>query len=106
MFTSNFQKIEGQEEEILAKYNHSLEEFMTSILNNLLDLYEISGEYEPTPPLISRAKWLSQHSSVSSWKLKLLNILGYHRLCKLNRLIHKYTDANRKALSSQLTTCH
>ena len=84
-----FKKIEGQEEEILAKYNHSLEEFMTSILNNLLDLYEISGEYEPTPPLISRAKWLSQHSSVSSWKLKLLNILGYHRLCKLNRLIHK-----------------
>lgn len=84
-----FERMKEREEEILAKYQHSLEEFMTSILNVLLDLYEESGKYEPTPPLINRVKWLSQHKSLSSWKLKLLNIIGYHRLCKLNKLIHQ-----------------
>lgn len=84
-----FKKMKGQEKEVLAKYRHSLEEFMTSVLNTLLDLYEASGRYEPEPPLISRVRWLSQCGPVTSWKLKLLIILGYHRLCKLNRLVHK-----------------
>ena len=84
-----FERMKGREEEILAKYQHSLEEFMTSILNVLLDLYEESGKYEPTPPLINWVKWLSQYKSISSWKLKLLNIIGYHRLCRLNKLIHQ-----------------
>ena len=78
-----------REEEILAKYQYPLEEFMTTILNVLLDLYEESGKYEPTPPLINWVKWLSQYHPISSWKLKLLNIIGYHRLCKLNKLIHQ-----------------
>lgn len=84
-----FRRMEGQEEEILTQYHHSLEEFMTGILNVLLDLYEESGKYEPTPPLVSKVKWLSKHHSISSWKLKLLNILGYHRLCKINKFIHQ-----------------
>lgn len=84
-----FERMKGREEEILAKYQYTLEEFMTSILNVLLDLYEESGKYEPTPPLINWVKWLSQYHPISSWKLKLLNIIGYHRLCKLNKLIHQ-----------------
>lgn len=82
-----FKKMKGRESEVLSKYRSSLEDFMVQILNILLDLYDLSGKYETTPPLISRVKWLKEQNSIQSYKLKLLNILGYHHLCKLHHLI-------------------
>ena len=81
--------MKGREPEILAKYRSSLEDFMVQILNTLLDLYDLSGKYETTPPLMSRIKWLQEQNSIQSYKLKLLNTLGYQRLCKLHHLITK-----------------
>ena len=45
-------------EDILLKYQSSLEDFLTQHLNVLLDLYDLSGRYEPDPPLIHAVKWL------------------------------------------------
>lgn len=84
-----FKQMKGREPEILAKYRSSLEDFMVQILNTLLDLYDLSGKYETTPPLMSRIKWLQEQNSIQSYKLKLLNTLGYQRLCKLHHLITK-----------------
>ncbi len=39
----------GATEEILLKYQSSLEDFLTQHLNVLLDLYDLSGRYEPDP---------------------------------------------------------
>ena len=76
-------------EEILLKYQSSLEDFLTQHLNVLLDLYDLSGRYEPDPPLIHAVKWLEGKTGIHSFKLKLFNILGYHSLCKINHLIHR-----------------
>ena len=82
-----FKQMKGRESEVLSKYRYSLENFMLQILNTLLDLYDLPGKYETTPPLMSRVKWLKEQYSIKSYKLKLLNILGYHHLCKLHHLI-------------------
>lgn len=79
----------GATEEILLKYQSSLEDFLTQHLNVLLDLYDLSGRYEPDPPLIHAVKWLERKKGIHSFKLKLFNILGYHSLCKINHLIHR-----------------
>ena len=79
----------GATEEILLKYQSSLEDFLTQHLNVLLDLYDLSGRYEPDPPLIHAVKWLEGKTGIHSFKLKLFNILGYHSLCKINHLIHR-----------------
>ena len=79
----------GATEEILLKYQSSLEDFLTQHLNVLLDLYDLSGRYEPPPPLIHAVKWLEGKTGIHSFKLKLFNILGYHSLCKINHLIHR-----------------
>jgi hypothetical protein len=79
----------GATEEILLKYQSSLEDFLTQHLNVLLDLYDLSGRYEPDPPLIHAVKWLEGKKGIHSFKLKLFNILGYHSLCKINHLIHR-----------------
>lgn len=76
-------------EEILLKYQSSLEDFLTQHLNVLLDLYDLSGRYEPDPPLIHAVKWLEGKTGIHSFKLKLFHILGYHSLCKINHLIHR-----------------
>ena len=76
-------------EEILLKYQSSLEDFLTQHLNVLLDLYDLSGRYEPDPHLIHAVKWLEGKTGIHSFKLKLFNILGYHSLCKINHLIHR-----------------
>lgn len=81
--------IENKNWEYTKQYESALEDFMLNILNNLLDLYDLSGKYESHPPLISRVKWLSERIQLTSIKLKLLNILGYQRLCKLHHLITK-----------------
>lgn len=66
-----------------------LQYFMAQILNALLELYELSGKYEPAPPIVEQTKWLSKKTPIIPIKLKMLLILGYYRLCKLNKLIHK-----------------
>lgn len=83
-----FKNIENQEE-IIKKYQDSINKYLTQILNTLMDLYEISGDYENTSPLIKYTKLISSKGMLYQLKLKLLLILGYKRLCKLNRLIHK-----------------
>ena len=76
-------------EGILQKYQSSLEDFLTQHLNVLLDLYDLSGRYEPDPPLIHAVKSLEGKTGIHSFKLKLFHILGYHSLCKINHLIHR-----------------
>ncbi len=83
-----FQELE-ERKELLKKYSSSLQDFMTQILNILLDLYELSGKFEPNPPLIHYVEKLSKTVRITSYKLKLLNILGYHTLCRLNKFIHR-----------------
>lgn len=79
----------GEHQELLEKYNSSLQDFMLQILNVLLDLYELSGKYEVNPPLINYVEKLSKMVNIKLLKLRLLKILGYHNLCKLNRLLHR-----------------
>ena len=62
---------------------------MSKILNYMLFMNEETGEYIQNPPLLYHLRIIHKISSIYPFKLKLLNILGYHRLCKLNRLIHK-----------------
>ena len=83
-----FQEIKGHKE-LLKKYSCSLQDFMTQILNVLLDLYDLSGKFEPNPPLIHYVEKLSKKVRITSYKLKLLNILGYHTLCRINKFIHR-----------------
>ena len=68
-----------------AKYPDLLQLY----LGQRLDLYDLSGRYEPDPPLIHAVKWLEGKTGIHSFKLKLFNILGYHSLCKINHLIHR-----------------
>lgn len=78
----------GDNTKYYIKYSLPLQDFMLQILNVLLDLYELSGKYEDNPPLINYAKKLSRIVAIPPLKLILFNILGYHILCKLNKLIH------------------
>lgn len=83
-----FKKI-GYREDVMLKYKHSINIYLTQILNVLMDLYELSGKYENCYPLINYTKLISSKRLLKSFKLNLLLILGYKRLCKLNKLIHK-----------------
>lgn len=83
-----FKKINNQNE-IIKRYQFSINIFLTQILNVLLDIYEISGKYENCPQLIKYTMLINRQGLLKSLKLKLLLIIGYKRLCKLNRLIHK-----------------
>lgn len=83
-----FKKIDNREE-IMKKYQQAINNFLTQILNVLLDLYELSGQYEDSSPLIKHTMLINSNGLVNSLKLKMLLIIGYKRLCKLNRLIHK-----------------
>lgn len=79
----------GNREDIMQKYQLSINIYLTQILNVLLDLFEISGKYENCAPLIKYTKLINNKGLINSLKIKLLLIIGYKRLCKLNRLIHK-----------------
>lgn len=83
-----FKKIDNREE-VMKKYQQAINNFLTQILNVLLDLYELSGQYEDSSPLIKHTMLINSKGLVNSLKLKILLIIGYKRLCKLNRLIHK-----------------
>ena len=83
-----FKKINNQNE-IIKRYQISINIYLTQILNVLLDLYEISGKYENCPQLIKYTMLINSQGLLKSLKLKLLLIIGYKRLCKLNRFIHK-----------------
>lgn len=76
-------------EDILQKYQYSINLLLTQTLNVLLDLFESSGEYENHIPLIKYVRLMHSKGLITSFKLKLLFILGYKRLCNINRLIHK-----------------
>ncbi len=52
------------------------------ILNIMLDLYDVSGKLEP-PTLV---ECLARINQEIAFKLQLLKILGYHQLCKVNKL--------------------
>lgn len=82
-------KLKGKEAELLSLYGEAMEDFMTKILNVLLDLYELSGEYETAPPLINKLEWIKQYVPIKTLKLRMLLIFGYKKLCKINLLIHK-----------------
>ena len=73
---------------LIRKYQCPLQAYMTQILNVLLDLYGLSGKYEDYPPFIHDVGKLSKVMKIKQIKLKLLLFLGYHNLCKLNKLIH------------------
>ena len=79
----------GNKKDLLEKYSDSLQDFMTQILNVLLDLYELSGRYEQNPPLINDVENIRKVVKIKSIKLRILNILGYHTLCRINKIIHK-----------------
>ena len=83
------EKMEGREKEIIAQYSLSLQEFMTQILNVLLDLYELSGKYEKNPLVVHYVEKLSKVMKIKVFKLRLLNTIGYHNLCWLNKLVHR-----------------
>lgn len=83
-----FEKIINNKE-LIIKYQYPIQEFIVQVLNMLLYIYELSGRYEPKPPLIHYVEKLSQKVRITSYKLKLLNILGYHTLCRLNKFIHR-----------------
>lgn len=75
--------------ELILKYSLSLQDFMLQILNVLLDLYELSGKYEDNPPIIHYVEKLGKVVKIKDLKLRLLKLLGYHNLCRLNRIIHR-----------------
>ncbi len=83
-----FEKIDTDESMMLS-YQPALQDFMTQILNILLDIYELSGKYEPRPPLIKYVRRMHNKKLITTFKLKMLYLLGYHTLCKINKLIHK-----------------
>ncbi len=78
-----------ENESLLDKYTYALQDFMAQILNLLLDLYEMTGKYVDNPPLIEYTRLMHNKRRIKTFKLKILTLLGYQRLCKINRLIHK-----------------
>lgn len=83
-----FEKIEDNKD-LIIKYQYPIQEFMVQILNMLLYIYELSGKYEDNPPVIHYVEKLGKVVKIKDLKLRLLNLLGYHNLCRLNRIIHR-----------------
>lgn len=86
---SLFQKMEGKENKMAEKYHDSLQQFLLSILNVLIDMYNASGHFEQPDELVSKVKWLHKQHLVTSYKLKLLLLLGYRHVCRLFNIVHK-----------------
>lgn len=78
-----------KDDSLMSTYQSELQDFMTQILNISLDIYELSGQYEPQPLLIKYVRRLHNKKLITTFKLKMLYLLGYHTLCKINKLIHK-----------------
>lgn len=53
------QKIE-EHKELIAEYSLPLQDYMTQILNVLLDLYDLSGKYESAPQLVNYVEKLGK----------------------------------------------
>lgn len=83
-----FKKITDKDD-VVRRYQQSINIFLTQILNVLLDIFEIADKYENCTPLIKYTKLMKSKGLLNSLKLKLLLIIGYKRLCTLNHLIHK-----------------
>lgn len=83
-----FEKI-NTDESLMVRFQPELQDFMTQILNILLDIYDLSGKYEQNPSLIKYVRRMHNKKLITTFKLKILYLLGYHTLCKINYLIHK-----------------
>ncbi len=83
-----FKKI-NTDESLMLRFQPELQDFMTQILNILLDIYELSGKYESNPSLVKYVRRMHNKKLINTFKLKILYLLGYHTLCKINYLIHK-----------------
>lgn len=86
---SLFKRMEGREQEITERYHDSLQMFLLSILNVLIDMYDASARFEHPDLLIDKVKWLHKEHHITSYKLKLLLLLGYRYLCVLFNLLHR-----------------
>ena len=74
----------------MQKYQLSINIYLTQILKCFDgSLRIISGKYENCAPLIKYTKLINNKGLINSLKKLKLLIIGYKRLCKLNRLIHK-----------------
>ena len=78
----------------MQQYGEQLQDYMAQILNIMLDLYDVSGKLEPSPPLMEYLAGIDK--GIHPFKLQLLKILGYQRLCKVNHLIHQILCLGRK----------
>lgn len=74
---------------LLEKYPYDLQDFMTQILNLILDIYEMTGKCVTNPLILEYAREMHYKKRIASFKLRILTILGFQRLCKINKLIHK-----------------
>lgn len=79
----------GGRQDLLKKYSNSLQDFMAQMLNILLDLYELSGRYEQTLPLINDVENIRKVVRIKPIKLRMLLIFGYYKLCRINKYIHR-----------------
>ncbi len=76
--------------ELLEHYCNGVQCFLTHILNILLDLYEEAGYEKQTPSIVKELPELLDLCTITSFKLNMLSLLGYRRLCKLSKMIHKF----------------
>lgn len=86
---SLFQKMEGRENETAEKYHDSLQQFLLSILNVLIDMYNASGRFEHPDLLAAKVRWLHKAHGITSYKLILFMLAGYHCLCHLYNIVYR-----------------
>lgn len=61
--------------------------FMVVILNIMLDLYEMTGTFEQDSLFF---KIFRQTRHLKPFKLRILAVIGYRNLCRMNKLVHKF----------------
>ena len=77
------------DEVLLRKHQQAIEQYLTQILNISMDIYEMSGKAETNILFTKYVEWMHNKNLITTFKLKVLIKIGYHRLCKINQLIHK-----------------
>ena len=80
--------------DLFTRYNKGLQAFMLQILNILLDLYELRGYETNIPSLVKELPDILDLTVITSVKLNVLSLIGYRRLCKLSKLIHKIRSSH------------
>ncbi len=64
-----------------------IQHFMVVILNIMLDLYEMTGNFQQDSPFFQLFR---QTRHLKPFKLQLLALIGYKNMCRVNKLIHKF----------------